>query len=206
MRNARWEIPEIADADIVDEVVSVGIDGGDARAAVEHVSPFGGLVPMKLAKGAGIEAHVDAGDVLGNPELPHRDLAGPAAGLLPHMRVREREAQIRQRPVIGRGWVEHVGVLQIPEEVARTGIGPATAGTLRLWHGLTGLRPGHRRHGQYAGGGSRRQNVTPRDSTHDTHSLTIWSIAAPTTSPRSSAACACGARPRHTARLPSALP
>src|SRR5467141_5330184 len=102
MRNPRWKIPEIAHSDVVDEVLSPGIDGRDARAAVEHISPFGGLVPMKLANGAGLEAHVHACDVLGNPELPHRDLTGPAAGLLPHMSVGEREAQIGDRTVIGR--------------------------------------------------------------------------------------------------------
>ena len=53
--------------------------------AVQHVGPFGRLVPMQLANAAGIQAHVHAGDILGDAEFPHGDLAGPAAGFLPHM-------------------------------------------------------------------------------------------------------------------------
>jgi hypothetical protein len=34
MRDARREIPEVADADVVDEIVAVGVDRGDARLAV----------------------------------------------------------------------------------------------------------------------------------------------------------------------------
>ena len=41
MRNARWKIPEIADADVIDEVSSLRVDRGDAGGAVEHVGPFG---------------------------------------------------------------------------------------------------------------------------------------------------------------------
>jgi hypothetical protein len=47
---------------------------------------------MQLANATGIQAHVHTGNVLGNPKLSYRDLTGPAAGLLPHMRVRERKA------------------------------------------------------------------------------------------------------------------
>ena len=101
MRDAGGKIPEIADADVVDEVAALRVDRGDARGAVEHVGPLGLLVPMQLAHAAGIEPHVDAGDVLGNAELAHRHLPGPAAAFLPHMGVGEREAQIGQRAVIG---------------------------------------------------------------------------------------------------------
>jgi hypothetical protein len=84
MWNARCEIPEIADADVIDEVVPLSVDGCDAGAAVKHVGPFGSLVPMQFANAAGIQTHVHAGNVLGNTEFPHGDLTGPAAGLLPH--------------------------------------------------------------------------------------------------------------------------
>src|ERR1700730_2237510 len=75
MWNARCEIPEIADADVIDEVVPLSVDGGDAGAAVKHVGPFGSLVPMQFANAAGIQTHVHAGNVLGNTEFPHGDLA-----------------------------------------------------------------------------------------------------------------------------------
>src|SRR6266480_1411722 len=47
--NPRREKPEIADADIVDEVAPLRVDGGNAGGAVKHVRPLGGLVPMHLA-------------------------------------------------------------------------------------------------------------------------------------------------------------
>ena len=34
VRNSGWKIPQIAHADVVDEISSVGIDGGDARGAI----------------------------------------------------------------------------------------------------------------------------------------------------------------------------
>ena len=88
MRDAWREIPQVADADVVDEIAALRIDRGDARGAVEHVGPFGGLVPMQLAHAAGIEPHVDAGDILGNAKLAHRHLPGPAARLQAHVRSR----------------------------------------------------------------------------------------------------------------------
>ncbi len=87
MWNARCEIPEIADADVIDEIVPLSVDGCDAGAAVKHVGPFGSLVPMQFANAAGIQTHVHAGNVLRNTEFPHGDPTGPAAGLLPHDRV-----------------------------------------------------------------------------------------------------------------------
>ena len=51
---------------------------------------------MQLAHAAGIQAHVDAGDVLGDAEFAHRDLAGPAAGFRRTCESGEREAQIGQ--------------------------------------------------------------------------------------------------------------
>ena len=81
MRDTRWKIPEIADTDVINEVVSLLVDGCDAGAAVKHIGPFALLVPMQFANAAGIQAHVHAGDVLGNAEFSQRDLTGPAAGV-----------------------------------------------------------------------------------------------------------------------------
>jgi hypothetical protein len=69
MWNARREVPEISDAEVVDEGTPLLVDGGDARVPVEHVGPLGLLVPVHLARAAGVEAHVDAGHVLGDREL-----------------------------------------------------------------------------------------------------------------------------------------
>src|SRR6476660_4413729 len=77
MWNSRREIPQVADTYIVDEISAFRVDCGDARRPIEHVSPFGSLVPMQLAHAASIQAHVHAGNVLGNAELAACHLAGP---------------------------------------------------------------------------------------------------------------------------------
>src|ERR1700686_5602940 len=69
MRHTRREIPEVADANVIDESVPLGIDGRDTGGPVEHVDPFGSLVPMQLADATSVQAHVHAGDVLGDTEL-----------------------------------------------------------------------------------------------------------------------------------------
>jgi hypothetical protein len=132
MRAALGEVPDVADADVVDELAALLVDRGDAGAAVYHVGPFGGLVPMQLAHAAGVEPHVDAGDLLGDAELALGDLAGPAAALEPHVRRRERKFQVRHRSVIGRRGHEDVGVLQLKRNVARPRIGAAPPRPHRL--------------------------------------------------------------------------
>ena len=94
---------------------------GDARAAVQHVGPFGSLVPMQLAYAAGVQPHVHAGDVLGDAKLARGHLAGPAAGLQPHVRIGEREAQVRQRAVIGRGRESRSGFCRSRRDCADRG-------------------------------------------------------------------------------------
>jgi hypothetical protein len=80
---------------------------------------------MQLPNAAGVEAHIHAGDFLGDAELSYRDLTGPAATLLPHMGVRKGEAQIGKRTVIGGRRIEQIGILPVANHVARTGIGAA---------------------------------------------------------------------------------
>jgi len=84
---------------------------------------------MQLAHAAGVEAHVDAGDLLGDAELALGDLAGPAE---PHVRGREGEFQVRHRAVVGGRRDEDVGVLHFDRNVARPGIGAAPAWPHRL--------------------------------------------------------------------------
>jgi hypothetical protein len=180
VRNARREIPEIADPHVIDEVSPFGVDGGDAGLAVKHVGPLGGLVPMHLTHTAGIEPHVHTGDILGNAELARGHLTGPAARLQPHVRVGEREAQIRQRAVIGRGRDEQVGVLPVPHDVARAVIGAAVAGALGLRDGFAALRGCRCGRREEAPGRSRCQHVTTRDGIHAALSLMLsaWDVSA----------------------------
>ncbi len=145
MGNTRRETPQVAYADIVDEISSLRIDRGDPRRAVEHVGPFGGLVPMQLAHAAGVQTHVHASDVLGNAKLAHRDLPGPAARLEPDVGVLERKTQVREGTVVGRRRREQVRVLTRPDGILRTGVAAAGPGTAGLRHRFAALRGGGRR-------------------------------------------------------------
>ena len=169
MRDARREIPQVADTDVVDEIAPLRIDRGDARRAVEHVGPFGGFVPMQLAHAAGVEPHVYAGDVLGNAELAHRDLPGPAARLQAHVRVVERKAQIRQRAVVGGRRRDDVRVLAATDRIPRTRVGSALSGPRRLRHRRDGLRLCHRRRRrrERTTGRRDRQHVAARNGIRD---------------------------------------
>ncbi len=110
--------------------------------AVKHVGPFGRLMPMQLAHAAGVQPHVHAGNGLGDAQLAHGNLAGPAAGLQPHMSVGKREAQIRQGAVIGRGRHQQIRILPVAHQIARAGIGAAVAWPQRLRDGVAPLRVG----------------------------------------------------------------
>src|SRR5205807_9761971 len=85
MRDARREIPQIADPNVVDEISPLGIDGGDARSAVKHVGPFSLLVPVELADAAGVEAHLHTGGTRGNAEFASRHLPGPSTRRQSHV-------------------------------------------------------------------------------------------------------------------------
>src|SRR5713226_3972218 len=125
MWNAARKIPEVADTHVIDKVSSLGVDSGDTGGPVQHVSPFGLLVPMQLAHAAGIESHLNAGNRFRDTKLPHRHLTGPAAVRLSHMRVSKREAEVRRRAGIRGGRIEHVRVLTLAGCVVWGGIGTA---------------------------------------------------------------------------------
>src|SRR3954465_8095793 len=93
MRNAGGEIPEVAGLHVVGEIVSVVVDGGDARFAGQNERPFGFLVPVQFADAAGIEPHVDAGDGSGDRQLQLGYFARPAAFAHFYVRVGEGEAR-----------------------------------------------------------------------------------------------------------------
>ena len=64
MRNTGREIPQIADAHVINEIPTLRVDCRDARRAVKHVGPFRRFVPVQLAYGSGIQAHVHARNIL----------------------------------------------------------------------------------------------------------------------------------------------
>jgi hypothetical protein len=59
--------------------------------------------------------------------------------------------------VIGERRNQQIGILPVFGEVARTGIGAATSGTLRLRHRLTGFRAGRSCRRENAAGSSGSQ-------------------------------------------------
>ncbi len=141
VRHAPREEPEVALADVVQERLASPGDGGDPRAALQHVGPLGLPVEMELADGAPLEPHVDPGDLLGDAELAERGLPGPASLLEAHAAVGERPSQVGEGAVIGRRRHHHVRVLGFarhvprPEDVgalpSRMGGSAASSGPLR---------------------------------------------------------------------------
>ena len=119
MGNAAGEIPEIADADVVDKVAALRVDRRDARRSVKHVGPFRLLVPVKLTDAARVQPHVHAGDCFRNAKLPRGDLPSPAAARLPNMRIGEGKPEIGQSSRIGCRRIEEVRILSFPGNVAR---------------------------------------------------------------------------------------
>src|ERR1700728_474744 len=125
MGNAAGEIPEIADADVVDKVTALRVNRGDAGRSEEHVGPLRLLMPVKLADAARVQPHVHAGDCFRNAKLPRGDLTRPAATRLTNMRIGEGKPEIRQSPRIGRRRIEEIRILSFPGDVARKRIGAA---------------------------------------------------------------------------------
>jgi len=91
VRDARRKIPEVALADVVLEGATVLVDGGDPRPAFEHVGPLGRFVPVHFPDTAGLEPHIDTGDLGGDGQLARRRLPSPAA-------LRDMVVAVRERP------------------------------------------------------------------------------------------------------------
>ena len=90
MREAGWENPEIALADVADEHGAIWVHHRDTGIAVEYVSPFVGSVPVHFAIAACGQAHLDAGNILGRRKFALSHLVGPSALLNPLLHQIER--------------------------------------------------------------------------------------------------------------------
>jgi hypothetical protein len=89
------EIPDVAGAEIHRLPLTGGIDGGDTAIALDDVAYSGGIgVPVKLAQRAGLEHHVNAGQLFRDREAGDTRFLGGAAvellGLLRPEGVAER--------------------------------------------------------------------------------------------------------------------
>jgi hypothetical protein len=118
MRDGRWKIPEVAHADIVDEVASLFVDGRNAGAPGEHVGPFRLFMPMHFANRAGLEPHVDARELGRDRQFAHRDLAGPASVKKPIMCGGEREFEIGNRAGIRIRRRQLIGIFALERNIA----------------------------------------------------------------------------------------
>src|SRR5260370_1086667 len=123
MWNATGKIPEIADTDVIDKVSPLGVDSGDASGPIQHVGPFGLLVPMQFAHAACVQSHLHAGHRFRNTKFPLRHLSIPVARL---------------------GWITRSPVWAVAAD-ALASIPPATAAvasiSLRVSSPMCSLRP-----------------------------------------------------------------
>jgi hypothetical protein len=113
VRDAGRKVPQVALADVLDEVAPLGIDRSDARASGEHVGPLGLLVPVHLADASRLQAHVDPGQLRRDRQLARGHLASPP---------------LRQKTIVGCGKGE-LEIGTVPESVPR---GPKLVGVLAL--------------------------------------------------------------------------
>src|SRR6266404_4661714 len=100
MRNSGREIPKIAFANIVLKGVTILVNRRDSCPAFEHVGPLRRLMPMHLSYPAGLEAHVDAGNLRRGRQLADRSLPSPAAWRQMHVTVGKRPSQVSERAVV----------------------------------------------------------------------------------------------------------
>ena len=120
MGNAAGEIPEIADADVVDKVTALRVDRRDARRSVKHVGPFRLLVPVKLTDAARVQSHVHAGDCFRNAKLPRGDLPKSEPPLDCRTCASAKEnLRLGRVPKSVAGGLRRSGVLSFPGNVAR---------------------------------------------------------------------------------------
>ena len=160
VRDAGREVPQVPFADVVLEGAAFLVDGGDPRPALEHEGPLGRLVPVQLADPAGLEPHVDQGEVRGGGYLADRRLPRPAA--FPHLDVAvgEGPSQGRQRAAVRRRRPEPVRALGLTSGVPRAEERRPLVATDRLGRVVAGLRrpgfglPGP---GQHRGRGGRNR-------------------------------------------------
>src|SRR5262249_825490 len=120
VRDTAWEVPDVTLADVVLEGAQLRVDGGDPRPPGDHVGPLGLLVPVQLPDRAGLEPHVDAGDLGGDGQLADRRLPRPAALLQAIVAVGEGPPEARQRAVVGPRRDEQIRRLGLARGVRRT--------------------------------------------------------------------------------------
>src|SRR6266566_4091688 len=134
MWNAGGKIPDVADADIVQEVASLLVNRADAGAPVEHIGPLCFLVPVQLAHAAGIQTHIHACQRRRDRQLAHGHLPRPASLLQPIVREGERKFQVGEGASVSAGWGEDIGILSVQQYVSRARIGCTSTVPDRLWH------------------------------------------------------------------------
>jgi hypothetical protein len=152
MREAGGEEPQIALADVSDEITPAVVGRINLGAPREHDRPLALLMPVQLAYRPGLQSHLDAGERRRNGQLLHVHLTRPSAVEEVHVRIAHREFEVRQQTCVGARWCEQVGILPVDRVVDRPGNRSAIAAANRFWD--AGTRP---RDPDHAGGrGGRR--------------------------------------------------
>ena len=136
------EIPEIALGGVGDVGAALGVDRGDTAVAVGHKAPLGCLVPMQFPHSTRVEAHVHAGNGIGDLEVRLSDLTGPAAVLDAPRRVVERGPEQRKIADVGGG--RGKGLWELPQSAEFCGPGSTALRGLPWvltmpWGGSSGL-------------------------------------------------------------------
>src|SRR5215211_3549567 len=134
VRDAGGEVPQVAHAEIIDGVPPVLVDRGDPDSTIEHESPLGLLVPVHLAHPARRKAHIHTREGRRDRQLTRRYLPRPATLLQSVVGIGKGELQVGDLAGIGLRRGQHVRVLPVPRQVARTGIGRADTLLYRLRH------------------------------------------------------------------------
>jgi hypothetical protein len=120
VRDAGREVPDVTLAHVVLEGAQLRVDGGDPRPTGDHVGPLGLSVPVQLADRAGLEPHVDGGDLGGDGQLADRRLPGPAAFAQASVAVGEGPPEVGQRTVVGRRGRNQIRRLGLASGVRRS--------------------------------------------------------------------------------------
>ncbi len=120
MRDTGREVPDVTLAHVVLEGAPLRVDSGDPRPAGDHVGPLRLPVPVELADRAGLEPHVDGGELGGDGQLAGCRLPGPAAFAQASVTVGEGPLEVRQRAVIGRRGRDQIRRLRLASGVRRS--------------------------------------------------------------------------------------
>src|ERR1035438_9597455 len=118
MWDSGGKVPEITFRDVGDKALAIQINRRYACVSVKHQRPLGSRMPMQLSYAACGQSHIDAGNRLGNCQLPDRDLARPSALLHTLVSKAERILEGLHGASVGGRRKERIRILRIQRGIA----------------------------------------------------------------------------------------